>query len=172
MFGQLIAEVRLCGSDDQLARSFDADGKMDPLSITVSIVALIGAAQQVAVGLNKLASLRGAPAAVLALNNELSDLRLVLSEAEPLLLKHGRATVTSQTASSAVANDTRLKLSIEGAKDKLVELELIIQNRLMTRLGAIDKIGWLKEQDRIRKALEDIRIVRLNITAMLGIVTS
>ena len=145
---------------------------MDPLSITVSIVALIGAAQQVAVGLNKLASLRGAPAAVLALNNELSDLRLVLSEAEPLLLKHGRATVASQTAASSLANDTRLKLSIEGAKDKLVELESIIQNRLMTRLGAIDKIGWLKEQDRIRKALEDIRIVRLNITAMLGIVTS
>ena len=156
----------------QLARSFNADGKMDPLSISVSIVALIGAAQQVAVGLNKLASLRGSPAAVLALNNELSDLRLVLSEAEPLLLKHGRATFASQTAASTVANDTRLKLSIEGAKDKLVEMESIIQNRLMTRLGAIDKIGWLKEQDRIRKALEDIRIVRLNITAMLGIVTS
>ena len=107
---------------------------MDPLSITVSIVALIGAAQQVAVGLNKLASLRGAPAAVLALNNELSDLRLVLSEAEPLLLKHGRAAAASQTATSTIANDTRLKLSIERAKDKLMELESIIQNRLMTRL--------------------------------------
>ena len=140
---------------------------MDPLSITVSIVALIGAAQQVAVGLNKLASLRGAPAAVLALNNELSDLRLVLSEAEPLLLKHGRA-----TAASTVANDTRLKPSIEGARAKLVELESIIQNRLMTRLGAIDRLGWLKEQDKIRKALKDLRIVRLNITAMLGVVTS
>lgn len=155
----------------QLVCSSDA-GKMDPLSITVSIVALIGAAQQVAVGLNKLASLRGAPAAVLALNNELSDLRLVLSEAEPLLLKHGRATAASQTVTSTVAKDTRLKLSVEGAKDKLVELESIIQNRLLTRLGAIDKMGWLKEQDKIRKALEDIRVVRLNITAMLGIVTS
>ena len=151
---------------------------MDPLSISVSIVALIGAAQQVAAGLNKLASLRGAPAAVLALNNELSDLRLVLSEAEPLLLKHGRATAgirasdTTQTATSTVANDTRLKLSIERAKDKLVELELIIQSRLMTRMGAIDRLGWLKEQDKIRKALEDLRIARLNITAMLGVVTS
>ena len=156
----------------QLSCSFDADGKMDPLSVTVSIVALIGAAQHVAVGLNKLASLRGAPAAVLALNNELSDLRLVLSEAEPLLLKHGRATAASQTAISTIANDTRLKLSIEGARDKLVELESIIQNRLMTRMGAIDRLGWLKEQDKIRKALHDFRILRLNITVMLGVVTS
>ena len=36
----------------------------------------------------KWTSLRGAPAAVLQLNNGLSDLRLVLSEGEPLLLKH------------------------------------------------------------------------------------
>ena len=58
---------------------------MDPLSITASALTLLAATKQVAMGLDKLASIKGAPAAVLALNNEVSDLRLVLSEAEPLL---------------------------------------------------------------------------------------
>lgn len=57
---------------------------MDPLSITASVLTLVTAANKVAKGLDNLASIKGAPAAVLALNNELSDLRLVLTEAEPL----------------------------------------------------------------------------------------
>ena len=99
---------------------------MDLLSIAASIIALIGATQQVAVGLNKLASLRGAPAAVLALNNELSDLRLVLSEAEPLLLKHGRVAIGIQAATPYPVENDILKLSIERAKNRLVELEPIL----------------------------------------------
>lgn len=145
---------------------------MDPLSIAASIVALIGATQSVAVGLNKLASLRGVPAAILALNNELSDLRLVLSEAEPILLKHGRVAVDINGATPSPIEDGVLKLSFERAKQRLAELESVLQNRLLTRMGAMDRIGWLMEQDKVRKASEDLRTVRLNITAMLGVVTS
>ena len=138
---------------------------MDPLSISASIVALIGAAKAVAVGLDKLASLRGAPAAVLQLNNEVSELRLVLDVAEPLLGKHNRAVASSGDGSA-------LQPNLDRAKDRLTELESIISNRLMTRMGIIDRLGWLKEQDKIQSALVDIRSARLGITAMLGIVTS
>lgn len=145
---------------------------MDPLSITVATLALIGAANQVAVGLNKLASLKGAPAAILALNNEVSDLRLVLQETEPLLLKHSQAAAPGQPPFPPKMIDATFLLSMERAKDKLVDLESVIQNRLMTRMGAIDKLGWLREQDKVRKAQVDLRTVRLNITAALGVVTS
>lgn len=145
---------------------------MDPLSITAATLALIGAANQVAVGLSKLASLKGAPAAILALNNEVSDLRLVLQEAEPLLLKHKQATAPSQPTCPQKMVDATFLLSIERAKEKLLDLESVIQNRLMTRLGAIDRLGWLREQDKVRKAQTDLRTVRLNITAALGVVTS
>lgn len=145
---------------------------MDPLSITVATFALIGAANQVAVGLNKLASLKGAPAAVLALNNEVSDLRLVLQETEPLLLKHNQAPVSGQPAFPPKSVDATFLLSMERAKGMLLDLESVIQNRLMTRMGGIDKLGWLREQDKIRKAQVDLRTVRLNITAALGVVTS
>lgn len=148
---------------------------MDPLSITVATLALIGAANQVAVGLNKLASLKGAPAAILALNNEVSDLRLVLQETEPLLLRHKEAAVSGNfksTLPSSKMIDATFLHSMERAKDKLLDLESVIQNRLMTRMGAIDKLGWLREQDKVRKAQVDLRTVRLNITAALGVVTS
>ncbi|MCJ1261129.1 hypothetical protein MMC22_000993 [Lobaria immixta] len=145
---------------------------MDPLSITVATLALIGAANQVAVGLNKLASLKGAPAAILALNNEVSDLRLVLQETEPLLLKHKQADGLGQPNFPPKMVDATFLRSMDRAKEKLLDLESVIQNRLMTRMGAIDKLGWLREQDKVRKAQADLRTVRLNITAALGVVTS
>lgn len=145
---------------------------MDPLSITVATLALIGAANQVAVGLNKLASLKGTPAAILALNNEVSDLRLVLQETEPLLLKHNQAAAPGQSTLPPKMADATFLLSTERAKDKILDLESVIQNRLMTRMGAIDKLGWLREQDKVSKAQVDLRTVRLNITAALGVVTS
>lgn len=148
---------------------------MDPLSITVATLGLIGAANKVAVGLNKLASLKGAPAAILALNNEVSDLRLVLQETEPLLLRHKEAAASGDpkpTLPPPKMVDATFLRSMDRAKDKLLDLEFVIQNRLMTRLGAIDKLGWLREQDKVRKAQVDLRTVRLNITAALGVVTS
>ena len=139
---------------------------MDPLSITVSVLTLLTTANKVAKGLDKLASIKGAPAAVLALNNELSDLRLVLHEAEPLLQKHARI------ADSLTAGDRVLQLNIDQAKERLTDLELIIGNRLMRRMGTKDRLGWLYEQDRVQKALNDVRTARTSVTAMLGVVTT
>ena len=139
---------------------------MDPLSITASVLTLLAAANSVAKGLNKLASIRGAPAAVLALNNEVSDLRLVLIEAEPLLKRH------ADTAVSPMTGDRTLQLSIDKAKERLTDLESIIGNRLMRRMGTRDKIGWFYEQDRVQKALTDVRAAKGNITTMLGVAST
>ena len=145
---------------------------MDPLSITASLIALIGAAESIAVGINKLASLRNAPASVLALNNELSDLRLVLREVEPLLQKHYQALADTQSSRFPASGKSTLLISIQRAKVKLVELESIVQSRLMVRMGIRDKLAWTYEQDKIIRAKDDLRTARLNIAAALGVVTS
>lgn len=139
---------------------------MDPLSITAGIIALIGAANQVAVGLNKLASMREAPDAVRALNNEVSDLRLVLDDAEPLLRKHERMSRPN------APGDSKFLLGLEHGKERLAELETLIQNRLFTRMGKIDRFGWLFEQNKVQRALVDIRAVRLSIVARLALVNA
>ena len=145
---------------------------MDPLSITASLIALIGAAESIAVGINKLASLRNAPASVLALNNELSDLRLVLREVEPLLQKHYQALADTQSSRFPASGNSTLLISIQRAKVKLVELESIVQSLLMVRMGIRDKLAWTYEQDKIIRAKDDLRTARLNIAAAPGIVTS
>lgn len=137
---------------------------VEPVSIAASVLTLLAAANHVAVGLNKLASLRGAPDVVKGLNNELEDLRGVLYQAEPLLRKHGDATVQS-----AIPN-TSLRPNIDRAKDRLAELETIVGSRLLARMGAREKLGWMFEQDKVQRALGDIQAARANITAMLGVI--
>ena len=117
-------------------------------------------------GLDKLASIKEAPAAVLALNNELSDLRLVLTEAKPLLQRH------AHSAGSPTSGNRTLQLSIDKAKGRLTDLESIVGNRLMRRMGTRDRMRGLYEQDRVQKALTDVRTAKENVTAMLGVVTT
>ncbi|MCJ1312345.1 hypothetical protein MMC25_006019 [Agyrium rufum] len=51
---------------------------MDPLSLVAGIIAVVGAGGQAANAIRKIASLRGASDVVLALNNEISDLHVIL----------------------------------------------------------------------------------------------
>ncbi|PVH88072.1 hypothetical protein DL98DRAFT_648957 [Cadophora sp. DSE1049] len=52
---------------------------MDPLSISASIVALLGAAATVARGLDRLRAWRNAPVELISLLNEVADLQVVLT---------------------------------------------------------------------------------------------
>lgn len=58
---------------------------MDPLSLTASVITVVGVADAAGRGLKKLIALRGASDAILALNNEISDLRLTLRELDSIL---------------------------------------------------------------------------------------
>lgn len=146
---------------------------MDPLSISAAIVTLMSATNHIAISLNKLSSLKGASAAILQLNDEVSDLHLILQETEPLLLRHKQAASPGlATKATASVDEPLLLLSMERARNNLTDVESLIQNRLMNRMGAIDKLGWLMDQDKVRKAKENIRRTKLDITAALGVVSS
>jgi hypothetical protein len=144
---------------------------MDPLSITASIIALIGAGNQLARGINKLASLRGAPASILSLNNELSDVRLVLAETEALLAEHEARDAKHASSIARPRLEKRLSPSLKSVWDRMQELQAI-EKRLTTKSGSIDRLAWLWEQDNVNRAQKGLRAARSDIVAVIGLVSS
>ncbi|KAG4443535.1 hypothetical protein IFR05_001008 [Cadophora sp. M221] len=144
---------------------------MDPLSIAASIVALITAGNKIAGALERLVALRGAPASIHALNNELSDLRLVLSEAELLLAEHKNRDTGQGTQGCDEPVEKPLFPSLQRVWDRLQELQAI-EKRLTTRSGNVDRLAWIWEQDNICKAQKGLRAARIDVIAILGLISS
>lgn len=146
---------------------------MDPLSITATVITVLGALQNAGTGLHKLLQLRAVPAVVLALNNEISDLQLLFREIDSLLTGYRRLRSRgSEVSSEAFLGLQSLPTNVNGAKVKIAELQAILDKHLTNSHKLGDKISWLKEEARVCKIHEDIRSVRINIATALGVLTS
>jgi hypothetical protein len=140
---------------------------MDPLSISAALVTFLGASATVVGFLEELCSLRKAPAAILALNNEISDLRLLF---------HGLNNLTQQRHDVSIASSTILP-TLEKAQEKVRELEVILERRVIKRQlpsgqTEIDRIAWLRNKPKIQEIHDSFRDVKLNIATALGAVSS
>ena len=131
---------------------------MDPLSLTASIIAVLGAIGSISNGLQKLSSLHHAPMTLLALNNEISDLQLIIRMTHDLLQDQ------ENIANADSINPSEyLRPLLVRAKDKLLELDMLIHYRLTAsgRNGEVELNGltWTREHRRLR--LFKTRFVRL-----------
>lgn len=145
----------------------------DPLSIAAGIITVIGAAEAVAKGLGKLISLKGLPSTFVALNNEISDLRLVVQEVDGFLLDNGQLSVHGRKICESSVNGIKsLQSNLDNAKGKLLALERMITHDLTNADGSPDRFKWLREENKLRRLQEDNRNLRLNIGTALGILTS
>ena len=119
---------------------------MDPLSITVSVLAILGSSGSVGKAVKKLMGLRSVPDALLALNNEISDFHLIVSKTDALLqLYRGTPSTTSRVVSFA----TEISPLLVRGKARLLELECLIEYTL-TAPGpngesVLNKAAWLRE---------------------------
>ena len=95
----------------------------DPLSITASIIAVIGAAEGLSKTIAKIRNIQNAPSELLALTNEISDLRLVLGEVESYITQ-----TQLQMPSEPLQTMSGL---LERGKAYLSELEQIFQRRIV-----------------------------------------
>ena len=141
---------------------------MDPLSLTASIIAIVGAGSKLAQTVKKIASLRGAPAVLLALNNEIADLQLALLAI--IDVYEGGHTVQESTAASLSSTLLQVRTSIE----QLVGLVARVQK---PSNGATDglklnRVAWLREQSRLNGVNNDMRDCRRKLISLTGLLTS
>ena len=161
----------------------------DPLSLVASIVAVVGVGGQVAKAVKKLASLKGAPDIILALNNEITDLHLVVLAIEDVFQKHCSSGVPFPgNRAGDIHVDAAVTKALQFAKDKTVELETLYQqiapalstpggtskvNKTMqSRIPKLVKNVWIQEQRRVKQIQQDLHSARLKLTAALGILNS
>ena len=127
---------------------------MDPFSITLGVITIVAATSQVIKGAEKLRSFLKANDQICALINELTDLKclLTVTDINPAQLAPERA--------------SHLKDIIRRAKEKLSELEYIINFRLLKTKALEkdplpDRLAWLREKGKV----ESIRMELQHLTS-------
>ena len=130
---------------------------MDPLSLTASIITVLGAGGTVAKGLSRIRYLKNAPNTLLQLNNEVTDLLLLIRAVNELYLQPNDLSTISILQEEVVCN------ILERAKHAVLELEKLIEYVLTkeTSMGTkVDTLAWSRALDRVKEAKNDIRAAR------------
>ena len=143
----------------------------DPLSITASIIAVVGAAEGVTKTISKISNLRNAPNQVLALINEVSDLRIILGDIHSYIIEN---TQRSQISQKRLQHTT---IFVDRAREKLLQLDELIQYRLTKPESVPNQIKisrreWAGARATIERFQQDLRDIRLNIIAQMTVVNS
>ena len=137
---------------------------MEPISLAASVIAVATLAAQVCASISELRSLcKRLPGRLHAVNNEVADLELVLSQVA--LLIEERA-VLPDSQNSAIPHLLRQ------ARTKLEELRVIINDLTNTyvrsKVSLLGVKAWQKEQGRLQILQDDIRTVKSTLNIMLG----
>ncbi|KAI9873434.1 MAG: hypothetical protein M1830_000415 [Pleopsidium flavum] len=139
---------------------------MDPLSVTASVLTVVGAAGAVLKSLKKLSSFRRAPEEVHALIDEVSDLQTVLRDIETFLQER-------RENDRSLHRVLGLSVLLERAKDKLLELDSIIHYRLINHQHSdsgfeVARTKWVGEKTAVASIQQALRDIRLNLTTALS----
>lgn len=143
---------------------------MDPLSVTASILAVIGAGSTVSKGLKKIISAGRLPI-LLQLNNEVTDLQVVVQGVHDLLQQLSQINRDDEGFLSARAG---LVSALGHVKETLLALESLIAYQLTTihsRDGRtrVDRISWLQVEKKVRSIKDDIRTNRVRLSTALSL---
>ena len=141
---------------------------MDPLSLTASIIAIIGVGGSLAKTIRKLASAQQAPRLAMALSNELSDLCLIVTVVQKVL-------ETQQPIEDSF--NASIASSLTEAHEKAMELRTVHDDLVSTTsktkgLRPFSKIRGVWDPKKIRKIQQDLRSVRLKLVGSLGVLNS
>jgi len=138
---------------------------MDPLSLTASLISIGGLLGAVAKNLKKVQNLYHADREINVLANEISDLQAVLRNIEHAV----------QDRQTGVQQHTfpNLPPNIQAAKDKLLELDTILNHRLIKTASVggvikVDRMKWLKEKTHVMRLQSELRNIRHNLTTQIS----
>ena len=150
---------------------------MDPLSLTASIIAIVGVGGQAAGAVRKLAALKNAPELILALNNEITDLHLVVSAIQDVYQRQRNWDSPSPASMTSDIN-TSITSSLQHAINTTAKLEVLYGRLKISSAGTstgpikFNTVAWLREQRNIRQIQQDLRSVRIKLAGALSILNS
>ncbi|KAL8956008.1 MAG: hypothetical protein Q9183_006451, partial [Haloplaca sp. 2 TL-2023] len=141
---------------------------MDPVSVAASVLTVIGAAATAARTLDHLSSLKHAPDTLVALVNEVSDLRVVLHNV--------RDAVQDRAKSSQECGN--LSFIVQRASSKLSELNRLIFGNLLKTDGLGDddtirasRTAFLRHSGKLKSLKEDIQEIKMSMLIAIGTLT-
>lgn len=136
---------------------------MDPLSVTISILTILGAGGQVAKGLGKIRALKDAPDTLLAMNNEIANIQCLVQEIDDAGRQHE-------------VHGTRFNASVFRALEKVRETLLATEQLIAYELTTIDSMNglvkldrkrWLRLEDKIRQLQKRMRNNKIDLSEAL-----
>lgn len=148
---------------------------MDPLSLTVSILTLVGVSAQCAKLLRSVVSLKSAKRLIRDLDDELFNLRCDLFAIHDLFLRQSNGLAVSGNSMN-LSDETIITVvgSLEQAKNLVTELDRVLNPLLALYLRsecvAIQKlVRWLREESKLKVIKTDLYNVRIRLNTTLGI---
>ncbi|KAH7319189.1 ankyrin repeat-containing domain protein [Rhexocercosporidium sp. MPI-PUGE-AT-0058] len=154
---------------------------MDPLSLTVSAITLIGASVKTIQGLEKLRRAFGAHEKVLQLCNEISDLRALFSVIHDTVSEHESSSINN-TASRVVAQVLTRAQELLDALDAVVDQILVApdiaslsslkEQSLEAGTLRVSRRVWLRYEGKLGRLREDIRDVRQSLNVAISAFSS
>ncbi|KAH6988896.1 hypothetical protein BKA56DRAFT_246465 [Ilyonectria sp. MPI-CAGE-AT-0026] len=142
---------------------------MDPLSITASVLAVLGAVGQTAKALKKLWGLKDAPEELASLVNEVSNWRMVLLMMHDSLERIG---TTEEESTGEVL--TAIRDILQQSQDVLQELDTVVSEVLLCGTKKIDmsRLSYLRYHGRLVKLQDKLRDLRQHLTLALTTLNS
>ena len=141
---------------------------MDPLSIIASIIAILSTGGVIANGLGKIRSLKDAPAILLQLHNEVSDLNVLVRAVDDLYRRPG-------PTHASRADETLVCSALERGRDAILELEKLIEYTLTkeTRLGSqVNRTAWIGSLSKLKETRITLRAARDELTKVWAVLSN
>ena len=133
---------------------------MDPLSLTASLITVIGTVKQVKKGLRQLKGLHSAP-------RELDDLLDENSQFEAILKAIDKMSWNSNSVGP------ELQTILSKAHAKLTDFDALIQYTL-TEAGSsskVDRLKWVRRRREVEELRHDLKDITLRIVSLVGVET-
>lgn len=145
---------------------------MDPLSLTASIITVVSASTKL---VKLLSTIKNAPPLVLALNNELSVLRLNVNATQDLVTRQSKL-ISSHPGHDILSPDTVASVGccLKKAESLVIELDCLLSPLLdlLLRSDSVAPkkwISWMKNVPALERLKQEIYHVRVELNSTLGI---
>ena len=134
---------------------------MDPLSLTASLIAILGVGGSISKGLRKIHQMKRAPEILLQLNNEITDLNVLVLTVDEIYRQLSDPMLARQPE---VICETLIR-----AKNTILELKKLVEYVLTKKTDTdpeVARLAWVRSINRIKEMKEEIRHARSDLNAV------